>query len=235
MANRPEGREEHLMSDQEFRDYVAANYDRFLTFVQSYTRPPLEAADLLQQALLGLWCRRTVITGKPDGYFFQSLRHIIVSAWRSRGRDPRPLLSAEGLTASASPVDEADSPGHVLNSGSLVMAIGNCINQATGATPENITTLENACRETFRRLRSRMVPPQPEVFAAYLQSGGNQRHAQSLLNLPSPSSYPNALHKAKVLIRQVLAPNRQALVQILGAVRVRELLVHSFCEETKGL
>jgi DNA-directed RNA polymerase specialized sigma24 family protein len=222
------GAEEHLMSDEEFANYVSSNYNRFLGFVQGYVRPPLEAADVLQETLLALWSRRHDIDATaPGGYFFRSLYHAVVSSWRVRSRNPHSPLPEEGLPDPHPPAEVSDPPASAAHSDALTVAIARCI--------ADVAAVEDACVAVFRDVRARMPPPQPAVFAAFLQSKGSQKEAMALLNLPSPSTYPNALHRARKRIRQVLAPHREALLRILGAVRVWELLLSVFCDGPEGL
>jgi DNA-directed RNA polymerase specialized sigma24 family protein len=224
------------MTDQEFQQYVGANYDRFLAFVRGYVRPPLEAQDVLQDALLGLWSRRDHIDAQaPGGYFFRSLHNGVVSSWRFHSRHPGSSLSEEGLADPRSTNADSDPPSAVADHPDpLAVALAACTRQPRGATAEAIAAVEDACILVLQGIRAEMTDQQRDVFAAYLQSGGSQSKAQALLDLPSPSTYPNALHKAKNLIRGVLAPHRDALLHVLGAVQVRELLFIIFCDGPQG-
>jgi hypothetical protein len=126
--------------------------------------------------------------------------------------DPRAARPGDLAALTASP----DDP--------LAVAIARC----------DVAAIEAACLAAFRRLRGEMTAPQRKVFAAFLQSGGSQSQAMALLDLPAASTYPNALHRAKDRLRQVLAPHRAALLHILGAVRLRELLCVVFSDRPEA-
>jgi DNA-directed RNA polymerase specialized sigma24 family protein len=216
------------MSDLEFRDYVAANYDRFLAFLRGYVRPVQEAEDVLQEALILLLRHRTRIdTAAPGGYFFRTLRNAVVSSWRARRHDPRLPIPQEGVPDRR---DKEETAGPGNQPGALAAAISQCTGHSDGPDDADIAAVEDACATALRYIRAQMTASQREVFAAYLRSGGSQSEAVALLDLPSPSSYPNALHRAKNLLRQVLSPHKEGLLRILGAVRLRELLFTVFCD-----
>jgi RNA polymerase sigma factor (sigma-70 family) len=224
-----------LMKDEEFRDYVAGNYDRLLRFVRGYVLRPQEAEDILQEALLGLWRRRDKIdAAAPGGYFFRSLHNAVVSTWRSQGRVSRVPLVEEGIPDPRTHQTSSDPPKAASQADPLAAALAECADDRRGVSAAAVAAVERACTETFRRIRARMTEPQRQVFAAYLQSDGHQSEAVALLELPTPSTYSNALHRAKNQIRKVLAPHREALLHIIGARGLRELLSAVFCDSSAG-
>jgi RNA polymerase sigma factor (sigma-70 family) len=214
------------MTDQEFQSYVRANYDDFVRFVRSHVRRAQEAEDVVQQALLVLWtCRDRIAATAPGGYFFQSLRNAVVTAWRRQGTGPHSPLPEEGLPdPKAQPASPGEAPGP------LGAVLEECdALERRGAVEEAVAVMERACLEVLQQCRERMTAPQREVFAASLRARGSQSEAMKLLELPSPTSYPNALHKARNQLRAVLSDYRDVLLRTLGAARLWELLCAVFC------
>ncbi len=219
------------MTDQEFLDYLDVRYNQFLRFVLGHVGHRQAAEDILQETLLMLWNRRDGINAaSPHGYFFRSLYHGIVNSWRAQGRQPLATLPEEDLPdrRAHDPTSNDPNPGE----DSLAAALQEC----AGAGPEGpgeevLGAVEGACTQVFCDLHAEMSPIRRSVLAAFLQARGSQSEALTRLDLPTPSTYPNELHKAKNQFREVLAPHEETLVRILGAPRLLELLSAVFCPE----
>jgi RNA polymerase sigma factor (sigma-70 family) len=187
------------MTQQEFGQYVQANYDQLYRFVLSRLHKPQDAEDVLQKALLRLLliCHN-VNADAPDGFVFTALRNGIIDFWRARGRRPA----------------EAE----------LDRDVG-----AAPAAPAADDAAEELAVRLVRAAAAGLTPRERQAFAAYWQARGDRAEALAVLGLTDAAKeekyrvYDGPLYHAKRKLGAALQAHWDELAEI-GEHRVWDLV-----------
>jgi RNA polymerase sigma factor (sigma-70 family) len=223
------------MTDQEFREYVAVHYDRFLRVVHGRVRNAAAAEDVLQGALVKLWLHHESIEAtRPKAYFLRALKNAATDYLRKIRRQEW-STDTEDEWPDPRPPDPEPEP------------------------EPDIDAVEDAFVTCLTELRDQMTAQQRLVLSAFVAAKGSQSVAKTLipltspfsypnaLHLPrpegwfprpegwfprqlltSPSSYPNALHRVRERLREQMGSQLEMLLRILGGARLWELLAGVF-------
>ncbi len=196
------------MTDAEFSQYVACEYDGILRFVRSRVGDDHDAEEIVQRTLLRLFRNRdTIDAARPGGFVFAALKHAVTDYWRKRGRHPRPGGLPEQL-----PQDSSSS-----------------------FYPADAAAAEQTCRDALRDAFDALTPRERRAFLVCWRSAGDRARALERLGLAGGDrnarfkDYDGPLHHAKKKLNLALAPYWDALAG-LGYERLWELITEVLAE-----